>query len=244
MKLTFTGESLNDIHFQIKQAAKELNDNVSWPTDNTPVVDTKQDVDVQPATPWKEFTDQERVKPDTLKPYVPTVQAVQPTNSADVDTKGVMYDPSIHTSTRARKQDGSWKLRPGGAGGATKTQPASEPANAASMERAAIQQGFVSTEPSVVHSPSKPDSAAAIQHHENAGPAIGQAPGLHNFESFKSNLMTIVVRLINEGKMDRAYMQELNQFFGVNNLWDVKNDDAKAKQLFDLFIQYQFIMGA
>lgn len=236
MKLTFTGDSLSDIHFQIKQAAKELSDNISYPTDNTEhcemsgVALTQPDITMQAQT---------AVGSQPLT-------ATHRDTPIDLDVEGTPYDPAIHTSTKAKTGKGVWKKRPGGvANGSVKTEPANQPANVASMERAAEQQP-ASWQPPVTGQTTafQPTTAAAIQHHENAGPAIGAAPSMHNFESFKANLMTIVVRLINEGKMDRAYMQELNQFFGVSNLWDVKNDDAKARQLFDLFIQYQFIMGA
>lgn len=239
MKLTFTGESLADIHFQIKQAAKELNDGISYPTDTHEIKGGS--VRLEEVQPHVEAMQNSMINDQAFNPQaafgqrdpIPTASI----SAADVDTEGIVYDPAIHTSTRAKTAKGTWKKKPGGAGvasGSVKSEPASQPANITSMERAATQQPAIE----------QPTTAAAIQHHENAGPAIGAAPSMHNFDSFKSNLMTVVVRLINEGKMDRAYMQELNQFFGVSNLWDVKNDDAKAKQLFDLFIQYQFIMGA
>lgn len=143
-------------------------------------------------------------------------------SGAELDAAGTPYDPSIHTSTKAKTQKGLWKNRPGG-GVAKATQVEEQPATSEESKPATVQE---------------------IVAHEDSGPAIGKAPSMHNYESFKTNLMTVVVKLINENKITRDYMKDLNSYFRVANLWDVKNDDEKCKQLFKLFLDYQFIMGA
>lgn len=149
-------------------------------------------------------------------------------SGGELDAAGTPYNPAIHTSTKAKTQKGLWKNRPGGAAKVADT-PAETP-------QAQWQQA--TTEPS------KPATVQEVVTHEDSQPAIGHAPAMHNYESFKTNLMTIVVKLINENKITRDYMKDLNAYFQVSNLWDVKNDDTKCKQLFKLFIDYQFIMGA
>lgn len=274
MRVTFEGESLAEVHHQIKMAAKELGENISWPVDNTPVGATKDsntpitdrmivqsaaEVFVQPkqhiTNEVAEVTahHEQPVNPTKIDGYsVSNGQVWVPVpgrgsaysgvpldkyladkaakeSGAELDTKGVAWDPAIHTSTKARKNDGSWKLRPGGAAPKAVETPAETPQ---------AQWQPATTEAS------KPATVQEVVTHEEAGPAIGRAPSMHNYDSFKSNLMTIVVRLINENKITRDYMKDLNAYFQVSNLWDVKNDNVKCKQLFDLFVQYQFIMGA
>lgn len=151
-------------------------------------------------------------------------------SGGELDAAGTPYNPAIHTSTRTKTTKGLWKNRPGG--GAVKAET---PEVTHQVKPSQDIQMTVQNPPATVQE---------VVTHEEAGPAIGRAPSMHNYESFKTNLMTIVVRLINENKITRDYMKELNTFFGVSNLWDVKNDDVKCKQLFDLFVQYQFVMGA
>jgi hypothetical protein len=152
-------------------------------------------------------------------------------SGALLDSKGTPYDPAIHTSTKAKKNDGTWKLKPGGGAPKVEDKPVVEQAEEVGPELAPVVQD-------------KPKTVQDVVAHENAGPPIGRAPSMHNYESFKTNLMNIVVVLINDRKITREYMQDLNTYFGVTNLWDVKQDDAKCQQLFKLFLDYQFIMGA
>ena len=157
-------------------------------------------------------------------------------SGGELDAAGTPYNPAIHTSTRTKTTKGLWKNRPGGAAKAG-VIPLEEVEH---MGREKEESHIVYTKPEV----NKPASVQQVVAHEDSAPAIGRAPSMHNYESFKTNLMTIVVKLINENKITRDYMKELNTFFGVSNLWDVKNDDVKCKQLFKLFLEYQFIMGA
>jgi len=161
-------------------------------------------------------------------------------SGGELDAAGTPYNPAIHTSTRTKTTKGLWKNRPGG--GAVKAAEVTEPRE---VVHKLTPSGEVKLEwqPATTEA-SRPATVQQVVAHEDSQPAIGRAPSMHNYESFKTNLMTIVVRLINENKITRDYMKELNTFFGVSNLWDVKNDDVKCKQLFKLFLEYQFIMGA
>lgn len=152
-------------------------------------------------------------------------------SGGELDAAGTPYNPAIHTSTRTKTTKGLWKNRPGG--GAAKAEVGFDPAKPGTDKT--VETTFVDN---------KPVSVQQVVAHEDSAPAIGRAPSMHNYESFKTNLMTIVVRLINENKITRDYMKDLNAYFQVSNLWDVKNDDTKCQQLFKLFLEYQFIMGA
>jgi len=152
-------------------------------------------------------------------------------SGGELDAAGTPYNPAIHTSTRTKTTKGLWKNRPGG--GAVKAEVGFDPAKPGTDKT--VETTFVDN---------KPVSVQQVVAHEDSAPPIGMAPSMHNYESFKTNLMTIVVRLINENKITRDYMKDLNAYFQVSNLWDVKNDDTKCQQLFKLFLEYQFIMGA
>jgi len=161
-------------------------------------------------------------------------------SGGELDAAGTPYNPAIHTSTRTKTTKGLWKNRPGG--GAVKAAEVTEPRE---VVHKLTPSGEVKLEwqPATTEA-SRPATVQQVVAHEDSAPPIGMAPSMHNYESFKTNLMTIVVRLINENKITRDYMKDLNAYFQVSNLWDVKNDDTKCQQLFKLFLEYQFVMGA
>ena len=285
MKLSFTGDSLKEIHQQIIAAADELtredikgDDIIKITNHNLP--QTKEFISNEPAvvtapTAWQEYDK----APVVLKGALPFAQPqadghvpagtqstsidghsvssgqvwlpVEGRGSAyrgvpideylkqreakesggELDAAGTPYNPAIHTSTRTKTTKGLWKNRPGG--GAAKSEVGFDPAKPGTDKT--VETTFVDN---------KPVSVQQVVAHEDSAPPIGRAPSMHNYESFKTNLMTIVVRLINENKITRDYMKDLNTYFQVANLWDVKNDDTKCQQLFKLFLEYQFIMGA
>lgn len=291
MKLSFTGDSLKEIHQQIIAAADELtredikdDDIIKLTNHNLP--QTKEFISNEPAvvtapTAWQEYDKAPVVLKGALpfaqpqsdghvpagtqstkidgynvsdgKVWVPVegresaytgveldkylAQKAAKESGGELDAAGTPYNPAIHTSTRTKTTKGLWKNRPGGGAAKLGVIPLEEVEH---MGREKEESHIVYTKPEV----SKPVSVQQVVAHEDSAPAIGRAPSMHNYESFKTNLMTIVVRLINENKITRDYMKDLNTYFQVANLWDVKNDDTKCQQLFKLFLEYQFIMGA
>ncbi len=170
-------------------------------------------------------------------------------SGGELDAAGTPYNPAIHTSTRTKTTKGLWKNRPGG--GAVKAAEVTEPRE---VVHKLTPSGEVKLEwqPATTEA-SQPATVQQVVAHEDSAPAIGRAPSMHNYESFKTNLMTIVVKLINENKITRDYMKDLIEWANtqikddkqkISNLWDIKNHDALCQQLFVLFKEQHFIMGA
>lgn len=270
MKIVFEGESLNDIHKQIILAAKEVQTTpvVSFDTQSTwkdqPEIDTHSGMALN-IPPMKttgveaapQVTSQPFAMPDSNgnvpagtqkdridgyvvsdgKVWVPVEGRASAYTGVEIDeyhrrknaageldTEGKPYDPAIHSSTKSKTTKGVWKKKKqfgdkAEATAAVQTQPAS-PVVAATQ-------------------PAQPQ----IPSYDQGPAAIGRAPEMHNLESFKKNLQMILVRLTNSGKLTREYMGDLNRHFQVTNLWDVAQEDVKAKALFDAFVQYQYIIG-
>lgn len=280
MKLSFTGDSLKEIHQQIIAAADELtredikdDDIIELTNHNLPLQEPKPEnvftlptmdkttgVNVGPMVTSTEapvnLTHIDGYNVSSGQVWVPVEgrgsayrgvpvdeylkQKEAKETGGELDAAGTPWNPAIHTSTKAKTQKGLWKNRPGG--GAAKTAETAEPRE---VVHKITPSGDVKLEwqPATTEA-SQPATVQQVVAHEDSQPAIGRAPSMHNYESFKTNLMTIVVRLINENKITRDYMKDLNAYFQVSNLWDVKNDDTKCQQLFKLFLEYQFIMGA
>lgn len=293
MKLSFTGDSLKEIHQQIIAAADELTREdvasvfgITDPKIHKTELKEHSVEDIQTATanifnpPKKEFISNEpsvvtapfaqpqsdghvpagtqSTKIDGYnvsdgKVWVPVegresaytgveldkylAQKAAKESGGELDAAGTPYNPAIHTSTRTKTTKGLWKNRPGGGAAKLGVIPLEEVEH---MGREKEESHIVYTKPEA----SQPATVQQVVAHEDSQPAIGRAPSMHNYDSFKANLMTIVVKLINENKITRDYMKDLNTYFQVANLWDVKNDDTKCQQLFKLFLEYQFIMGA
>lgn len=226
MKLSFTGETLQEIHQQIIETANYLSQ--SQPAQEQ--VETEFNTEEPPASPSK--IDGHVVSDGNV--WVPVegrasaftgvpVEKYLASKESDVDSKGIAYDPAIHTSTKKKNQDGTWKLKPGQ--GNKKVDVAEK----------IVEQSATIEIPKIVE--------PTIPEFTQGSAAIGQIASGHTIESFKKNLPMIMMKLVTEGKMTREYMNELNSYFNVVNLWDVAQDEEKLKQLYKLFIDYQFISG-
>lgn len=137
--------------------------------------------------------------------------------AVELDTEGKAWDASIHASTKTKTVKGVWKKKKQ-FGDKEETVEQAQPAQAV----AAPQE---------------------MPQFEQSSAPIGRAPEMHNYESFKKNLQMILVRLHTAGKIDRPYMAELTKWADVTNLWEVTKNEEKTKQLFDLFVQNQYIIG-
>lgn len=137
--------------------------------------------------------------------------------AGELDTEGKAWDASIHASTKTKTVKGVWKKKKQ-FGDKEETVEQAQPAQAV----AAPQE---------------------MPQFEQSSAPIGRAPEMHNYESFKKNLQMILVRLHTAGKIDRPYMAELTKWAEVTNLWEVTKNEEKTKQLFDLFVQNQYIIG-
>lgn len=106
LRLVVSGESINELKFNMEEALAELNG------EETTAAPTVQPAPRQTATPI----------PDAfLKPAVEALEryvsenppaAPQPLN-AGVDSMGLPWDERIHSSNMAKTKDGSWRIRRG-----------------------------------------------------------------------------------------------------------------------------------
>ena len=66
-------------------------------------------------------------------------------------------------------------------------------------------------------------------------------PNGHTLESFKQNLVHILTKLSNEGKINADYINQLKAWFGLE-VYEFVKDDAKCAQLFDVLAQQGFVV--
>lgn len=186
-------------------------------------------------------------------------------NMGDLDSKGMPYDLRIHAATRSTVRDGSWKYKRGVddtliaqveaqnkammAGSiSTSTQPAipAAPVSPFPVEQPVMQPVPVAPIQPAVVQPITPVATQVAQTVETVQPQYNnvQIPqgnsNAYTLDTFKTHLIpTILPNLIEAGKIDQNYIQQLKQSFGVKELWDMT--DAHMNTLFDHFAHYGLI---
>lgn len=161
----------------------------------------------------------------------------------ELDSKGVAWDASIHTSTKVKTQSGEWKKRPvrGAVKETVEAAPAQQPV------KVYIPPAPTTTQP--VEMPFAPVAPTPVEPvipvTESLAPAVGSAPDMYSFDSFKKGLGLAIVRLVNQKKIDQNDILALAQHFQVNDLFDLGKDahTASCKILFDHFVNQGLIIG-
>ncbi len=163
----------------------------------------------------------------------------------ELDSKGVAWDASIHTSTKVKTQSGEWKKRP--VRGVVKEKETVEAAPAQQPVKVYIPPAPTTTQP--VEMPFAPVAPTPVEPvipvTESLAPAVGSAPDMYSFDSFKKGLGLAIVRLVNQKKIDQNDILALAQHFQVNDLFDLGKDahTASCKILFDHFVNQGLIIG-
>lgn len=159
------------------------------------------------------------------------------TGSVELDTDGLPWDARIHSSSKAKTTKGKWKKR--------KNLPEGE------YERVMQElKGFKVEQPAQpVEAPAIPAVPAApvVETPQAvAQPAAVEAPATpgqfkHSLETFTNNMGKILTDLMMEGKVDQNYLQSLCEYFGVPVIWEVKEDPAKTKELYEKLVEFGII---
>jgi len=188
----------------------------------------------------------------------------------DLDARGLRWDERIHAATKTKNKDGTWRNKRGleeghikeieaqlqsqGPAQVTQSAPAPQipaapiapPVIAAPVIPPApaptIAVETPSFAPPVVPTvPATPIAAATAPSYENIPiPAQAQKPA-HTFETFRANIIKVFVDLLSAGKINQEYIERLKTYFGVKEAWDVKDDETKARELFENFVSHGLI---
>lgn len=80
--------------------------------------------------------------------------------------------------------------------------------------------------------------------YSNVDNGIVIPPGMkpaHTLQTFTNNLTEILAQLINEKKINKAYIESLCTHFNVKYIWNVIGSGVQIKELYEAFAQYGFI---
>jgi hypothetical protein len=247
VRLVIVGETLADVHDKILEMAKTLYaSDASAPTQNpNPQMLSVSTADASEA------------------PVVPTPAINNGTlrkmaaarASADfngVDSRGLPWDERIHASSRAKNKDGTWRYRRGldEREAQAVEQELVERVKAAQVEEivdtsTVAPSSFVPPAPVESETPvpfGPPtfvvpvEEPAPVPTYENVPtPAAQPDRPAHTFETFKSNFVQVFSTLMNSGIITPQYLQEIKDYFKVQEVFELYGDETKLRELFDNF---------
>ncbi len=164
-----------------------------------------------------------------------------------VDSNGIPWDPRIHAVTQGVNKDGSWRTRRGVENSEIKRIEA-ELLNAVKAQRGGTTAPAAMIPPIPQVAPPPPPFIAPPLvfvppvHTPPPAPVVSASPvsiappnlSAHNLETFKTNLVATLAKLVQDGKLTQDYVQSLKDYFQVDQIWNCT--DAQLSEMFDQFV--------
>lgn len=166
----------------------------------------------------------------------------------ELDSSGLPWDERIHVDSKTKKADGTWinrrKLDDEVKAKVEAELRSKYPVVKVVDSTPTPEQAFGKVEVAPTPAPA-PQVAAPVM----PVPPMPAAPSLvklgvndlHTLETFKANLPHLLIGLVNNGKLTDGYIDSIKNWLSIKELVDVIGDEEKAKALFNLFIQYNFL---
>jgi hypothetical protein len=239
-QFTVKGTTLEEVKKSLAQLNEELNGTVKPVKQKLEIVKIPEDQTVYISPGISPVVQ----APQVATP-VQTPQALIPAAFNDftnLDAEGLPWDQRIHTDKKTKMTTGIWKLARGTDKDlvvAVKNELRSKIQNVQSSTSVApvVQVPQVVVQAAPVAQTTTPAVQAVAPIIPPMTPPVLTTG--HTLETFKNNFPLIISGLISEGKLTADYINSLNQFFGVTQIWTI-NDSQKA-QVFEQFAQYGLI---
>ena len=203
-----------------------------------------------------------------------------PTARIGLDSRNIPWDERIHSASKSYNKDGTWRtrrnvdndevtrieaeLRQANVMATVAVVPTAAPGTTAVIPSEVVRVPIQPVAPIVPMSapafippqaPQQPIAAPVV------APVVVQAPApvaqpigrqAHSYATFKSNLNSILTNLINEGKIDRVYLDGMTkwlkeQFIAdgltipMDHIWNVIGSEKHTMILFNEFAKHGFI---
>ena len=171
----------------------------------------------------------------------------------ELDSEGLPWDKRIHSSSKNKNADGSWRIRKGvdkdlvnkvkielrgSAIGSSHQAPVVPTVQHVEVPTAQpVYQQPVVVEQPVITPPVQTQSAAAPA--PIAAPPMPTMTSGHTLDSFKANFPHVIAQLITEKKITQDYVNILKDHYKVDQIWNV--NDVQKEEMFHGFVQYGFI---
>ena len=259
INVTVTGESLADCHQQILSIAEEVRAFKAH-QEKKGMTSEQAEAPVQavfhpphvPLSPVGPAIPQQLSAAEVAFKNQQAPAPIQQGAEVTVDKRGVPHLPDVHSGTKEVTVKGAWRKRRG-----------VDDVQLAQAEAPYLQGVAIASEPIAPNfakpTPPVPTSAVHVKL-PDAGSVLGEmnlAPVMppltpptpeqveHNtydLVSFKANIVPILNKLADEGKIDHTWInQTKTQAFGNKEIYDWHKDAAACEMLFIAFIDYKFI---
>ena len=247
-QVTIKGKNLKEL----KKAVSDINDElhggrtVTGMTKdmNDEVIEhVKEDVQIDPALKSV------KVVEDVVAPVVHVAEIVEAANkteavsNAEVDVNGLPWDARIHSATKNKNADNSWRNKRGVDKDLLAKVESELKVSTPKVEVPVI----AAVAPVIENSPTVQEVVAPaliVEAPKVAAPAPAPTLNLtggHTVETFKNNYAMIVAQLITDKKITQEYVNQLKDYFNVNEIWEI-NDEQK-ENLFTSFVSFGFIQS-
>lgn len=166
------------------------------------------------------------------------------TSAPDRDSRGIPWDGRIHASTRALKNDGTWKYRRNVDKSVIDQIEKGLTAPAVPVNIPAVP--VTPAMPPLHVVPALPPTVAPVQAAPVAPvaappPVVQPARLAHTAATFQQGFVMVINHLTDQGKVDRAWLQNIAAHYNVPNWWDIAKYNDKCEEVFHNFVQWGFV---
>lgn len=185
-----------------------------------------------------------------IVPPATTIQ-INPANhpSANVDSRGIPWDERIHSASMAITKTGAWRSRRGVEDSVIKQieneLKAAQPMTKipfAPVPTSPTPLPVVPLTPQALHvAPVIPQSVPTPTPYQTPAivappplPPLDVTTAMHTAVTFKQHLVQVLADLVNQGKLTPEYIAALNRHFGVDQIYQV--NEQQASELFEQLV--------
>lgn len=249
LKMTIEAKNYEDL----QKAVSNLYDSMFKENLSTVAVETQNSEQNVPKSvpPVPEIPSAPRV-PDQQE----TSQQIQ--GQVEVDSRGLPWDSRIHSNTKNKKKDGTWRPKRGVdknylaqiegelADKVLQDQQSASPViPPAPVKTVDVPMPSAPEEqPAPTTSPSQQQSEQVVRPPVYENVQVPNGPtNAYTFGTFKANFGQAMANLVTLGKIDQNYIQELCDHYGINNIIHLMESEQSLRSLFDMFTQNGIIIN-
>ena len=196
---------------------------------------------------------------EAMQARVETVPVQAATAIPQTDARGLKWDERIHSAERTFNRDGSWRNKRGvdkNLLAQVEAELKNQPSQTTVLPLPTPPAVTTEVETPVFVAPPSPAAIPQVVPQVQVAPVVQQAPPpptplpigthTHTLATFKENIVHTFAMLINAGKIDQNYVDQLVGYFKskdpkVDEVFKIARNDDLTKELFDLFVRAGFI---
>lgn len=240
-ELSITGVTFDEFKESLTEAYK----NICTSAGATAPAPTPSEVEKEPARaeaaeeiPQDEPSPDKPTAPEPMQPTTSSPAQVQPLSSKEEqDNRGMVWDERIHSSTKVFNKDGTWRNKRG----IDKNYLKEVEAELLGQTPPPVVTPSPAPPPPVEPTPPVQTEVVELPKQELAPPPPVHSGNGYTFDQFRGDVTGVISKLVADGKIDQGYVEQLNQHFEVNEIWEVFEDEQKVKELYENFIEFGLI---